>query len=346
VVLLLLGGGAFAWWADRQATERRTEQAVAAARARLVAEQALDDAEDGLRHDLPAKADTALQQAARRLGDDGPADLRNRLAALRKHREMVRALDRIRNRRWTASKGRADIAGARRDYPKAFQSYGLDVGEGDPVTLARRIESAPIGWRLQRGLDDWLVNADDVEVRTAIARVLQAADPDPFRTSFRAALVAQDRTRVRELAEADFTRQPPAFVSVVGEVVAIAGERRRALLQEAWQRRPDDFVLALELAQTLDQKDKGTADLRLAWYRTALGLRPDDHGVWNNLGSALRDKKQLDEAIRCYRKAIDLDPGDALAHYSTRRKSSRSPIWTSCGRCLQGGARCSTSGRS
>jgi serine/threonine-protein kinase len=61
VVLLLLGGGAFAWWADRQATDRRTERAVAETRARLVAEQALADAEDGLRRDLPAKADTALQ---------------------------------------------------------------------------------------------------------------------------------------------------------------------------------------------------------------------------------------------------------------------------------------------
>jgi tetratricopeptide (TPR) repeat protein len=336
VALLLLGGGAFAWWSDHQAAERRreedrikaesqqqqdaieakrrTERAVEEARARLVAEQALGDAEDGLRRDLLAKTDTALQQGERRLGDDGPADLRDRLAALRRDREMVRSLDRIRDRRWVWSEGKWDLAGARDDYSRAFRAYGLDVANGDPRALAGRMASSAIGWRLRRGLDDWLVIADTVNVRTAIARVMQAADPDPFRTSFRAALAAQDRARLQELGEADFTQQPPAFVAMVGGVDGIGAARRRAVLQEAWQRRPDDFVLAMELAPPRDYKHKGTADLRLAWYRIALGLRPDNHAIWNNLGNALFDKKELDEAIRCFHKAIALDPDMALAH--------------------------------
>jgi predicted ribosomally synthesized peptide with SipW-like signal peptide len=331
VALLLLGGGTFAWWADRQATERRTERALAESKARFVAEQALADAEDGLRHDHPAKADTALQQAGRRLGDDAPADLRDHLVVLRRDREMLRDLDRIRDRRWTltewaldvtdawndyaaAFRSYLDVTGARRDYAAAFRSYGLAVGEGDPAALGRRIDSSPVGWRLVRGLDDWLLIEDDPARRAAIAAVLQAADPDELRSAFRLALAAGDGKRLRQLADGDLGRQPPAFVAMVGDVESIAPGRRRALLLEAWQRRPNDFVLAVELAMALDHRSQSTAEPRVAWYRTALALRPDSSAVWNNLGGALHEQGDPDGAISAYRAAIALDPKCAGPH--------------------------------
>jgi tetratricopeptide (TPR) repeat protein len=227
---------------------------------------------------------------------------------------MLRTLDSIRNRRWVWTEGGFDVAGARRDYPEAFRSYGLTVGEGEPAALVGRIESAPISWRLVRGLDDWLLIEDDAARQAAIAGVLRAADPDEFRSAFRSALSAQNGKRLRQLAGGDLRRQPPAFVAVLGDVAAIAAERRQALLQEAWQRQPDDFVLAMELALTLEDRDRGQADLRVAWYRTALASRSDNYAAWNNLGNALREKGDLEGAVVAYRAALALAPKLATAH--------------------------------
>jgi tetratricopeptide (TPR) repeat protein len=45
-----------------------------------------------------------------------------------------------------------------------------------------------------------------------------------------------------------------------------------------------------------------------------VALRPDAAAAHNNLGIALRDKKDLEGAIAAYKKAIELDPKLALAH--------------------------------
>ena len=48
--------------------------------------------------------------------------------------------------------------------------------------------------------------------------------------------------------------------------------------------------------------------------RKAIELDPKNATAHNNLGNALRDQKELDEAIAAYRKAIELDPKNAVAH--------------------------------
>src|SRR5262249_20056914 len=139
------------------------------------------------------------------------------------------------------------------------------------------------------------------------------ADPDEFRSSFRAALAEQDVKRLRQLAEMDLGEQRATFVVVVGGVYAIAPDRRRALLSEAWQRCPNDFALAMERAHIKDERGRLTAD-QVAWYRTALALRPDKFGAWNNLGNCLKHQGDLDGAVAAYRQAIALYPRDALPH--------------------------------
>ena len=77
VAILLVGGGAVAWWADRQtagARERLTRNAAAV-------EALLAQCEDALRNKDATKAEIALEEAQRRAAEGGAADLQERLAA-------------------------------------------------------------------------------------------------------------------------------------------------------------------------------------------------------------------------------------------------------------------------
>ena len=61
-------------------------------------------------------------------------------------------------------------------------------------------------------------------------------------------------------------------------------------------------------------KDQGKLDEAVACYRRALELKPDYAEAHNNLGNALKDQGKLDEAIACYRRALELKPDYAEAH--------------------------------
>jgi len=59
---------------------------------------------------------------------------------------------------------------------------------------------------------------------------------------------------------------------------------------------------------------KGQVDEAIACYKKAIELDPKNATAQNNLGAALTRKGQVEEAIACHRKAIELDPKDASAH--------------------------------
>ena len=58
----------------------------------------------------------------------------------------------------------------------------------------------------------------------------------------------------------------------------------------------------------------GKPDEAVACYRRALELKPDYAEAHNNLGVALKDQGKLDEAVACYRRALELKPDYAEAH--------------------------------
>ena len=61
-------------------------------------------------------------------------------------------------------------------------------------------------------------------------------------------------------------------------------------------------------------KEQGKLDEAVACYRRALELKPDYAEAHNNLGNALKDQGKLDEAVACYRRALELKPDFAEAH--------------------------------
>jgi tetratricopeptide (TPR) repeat protein len=60
-------------------------------------------------------------------------------------------------------------------------------------------------------------------------------------------------------------------------------------------------------------------DAAVGSYRRALELRPDFTAAWNNLGTALQDQGDLEQAAGCFQRALALSPGYADAHYNLGR---------------------------
>lgn len=69
------------------------------------------------------------------------------------------------------------------------------------------------------------------------------------------------------------------------------------------------------LSEALSLERQGDYAAALTSYRLALRDKPDDHRVLQNMAIAYSKTGQLEEAIRCYRKALDLQPKLSGAHY-------------------------------
>jgi tetratricopeptide (TPR) repeat protein len=61
-------------------------------------------------------------------------------------------------------------------------------------------------------------------------------------------------------------------------------------------------------------KGQGKLDEAVACYRRALELKPDFAEAHNNLGAGLQEQAKLEEAVACYRRALELKPDYAEAH--------------------------------
>src|SRR5205085_2977072 len=106
--LLLAGGGAFGWYTDRQATQRRAEGEVRERdeRARLgenakAVAALLDQCEAALRANRADRAAVALGAAERRAADGGAEELAGRLAHCRADLGLLCGLNDADKFRWT-----------------------------------------------------------------------------------------------------------------------------------------------------------------------------------------------------------------------------------------------------
>lgn len=73
---------------------------------------------------------------------------------------------------------------------------------------------------------------------------------------------------------------------------------------------------ALNLLSELCLKWKSPACHADQWFQKALERNPDAAPTYVVYGIYLQRKKQLDEAVKAYQRAIELDPGSVNAHYN------------------------------
>ena len=69
------------------------------------------------------------------------------------------------------------------------------------------------------------------------------------------------------------------------------------------------------LSEALALERQGDYAAALTSYRLALRDKPDDHRVLQNMAIAYTRTGQIEEAVRCYRRALELKPTLSGAHY-------------------------------
>ena len=339
LLAMALGGGGWLW----VKTERDARQVAltrdvneAMNRATALREQA-----KAANVGAAALSAQAREQAQRALAlvESGPTDsmlaaqvrrLQTELDQEGKDRTLVAALDtaRLAQAETLAREGRFANERAVPLFREACREYGLPVGVGDPKTAAARIreQPAPVREALLAALDEW----DDIATNPAfrfvephsdwLQAVLEAAEPDDgflgqVRTARRESDKARRRSALESLAGSANVRKLPAraLTRLAGQLSA---PQQTALLRRAQQQYPADFWVNHNLGMMLGFF--GTRDLAEAvrFLTAAAALRPESPGCLQNLGTALKDRGQVDEAIACYNKAIELDPEYVGAHYN------------------------------
>src|SRR5262245_10941944 len=86
------------------------------------------------------------------------------------------------------------------------------------------------------------------------------------------------------------------------------------LLRRAWRQYPADFWVNEHLGLLLWETEPQRWEEAVRYLTAAVALRSDVLGAHFNLGIVLKGGGQLDEAIACYRKAVELGPKYAPAH--------------------------------
>jgi tetratricopeptide (TPR) repeat protein len=324
--LLLAAGGAFAWWDERQAGERRaevirrqaedrtredTERAARAENGRVIAAH-LARCRDALGRDDAEAAAVALDEVDRRIPAGGGDHLRPEAQRYRTALAVLEALDATDDRRFGVGVRARETSEANEEgWRGALARCGIAPGVTPPAEVARLVNGSPIRDRLLITLDHWLI----VSRSPDLLAILRAADPDPFRDDFRAAVQRGDDAGVRELAgrAAAVAGQPARFAAAMGHVGAIPTERQRSILEAALLGHPSERILLILLGSTYPS-DPATAPAREKWFRAAVAARPNTAAAWVMLGGALRLKGDLAGAESCYRRAVRLVPGMAVAH--------------------------------
>jgi tetratricopeptide (TPR) repeat protein len=338
---LILGGGTFGWWRNEQIQivrqrESRNAEAVIAL---------LYQTEEALKTGDAARAAIALEAAQKRYAEGGAEKEANRIKRLDADLALLRGLDAIDRSRWTwvdnKTPGVAVVATRLRG---VLGRYGADPEAVPGDEIAARVSASMVRDRIVSALDQLLLPIRLVEVdklplevqreftpqlladvatmlpKTAKVRaVLGKVDADPFRDAVRDAIVSDDRAKFTELAgQPAALDQPPGFVAFLGESEAIPLERRRELLREALYERPGNLGLLNTMGGTYPipayaSKEDGEEMLR--WYQAAVAVAPANASTYINLGGVLCDlKRDYDGATACFKKAIELDPKDSMAH--------------------------------
>lgn len=69
------------------------------------------------------------------------------------------------------------------------------------------------------------------------------------------------------------------------------------------------------LNEALHLERQGDLDAALTSYKLALRDKPDDHRVLQNMAIAYSRTGSIEEAMRCYRRALEIEPKLTGAHY-------------------------------
>jgi eukaryotic-like serine/threonine-protein kinase len=306
---LVVLGGAFAWWRDRQAADR--------AAAELRARQAVDSAvvqATALRDQYQfADAAAILDQAAALVPPDA-GELSARIGVARRELAFIRQLDEIRVGR-IRPEARVAQPGVWRSYQDAFREFGIDPTGPDPAAAGAQVAESPIKRHLVIALDDWSWTSRDAETRRLLLAVLRRADPGPWSDRLRDEAVRSDPAAFdRLIAEADPAAVPAHLAVLVFQLRGRPWAAAPQWLAAAAFCHPDDFWVQFEAGYYYYAKAPQPA-LAALHLRAAHTLRPDLPYVKRLLlECVIRLPDHLDGAVVELRRLVGRDPASADAH--------------------------------
>ncbi|AMV29683.1 Serine/threonine-protein kinase PknB [Gemmata sp. SH-PL17] len=347
LVLLLFSAAAFTVWEMQQAAERRLEASRLAAEHKAdieraerekqeaaLRQQAKDNeaaaenrqaltelvkrCEEALVASDELAAGAALADIDRRANAPGAEDFRARIDRCRKDRAMLVTLNRIDDQRWTPTRGSLPPPSAAvPHWGRAFNDYGIIPGTTAPADVVRLLEGSPIRERVLASLELWHLFGTP----PGLSETLHAIDPDPTRDAIRnesrQKAWARVSQKVKELVGGTGTpEQPTRFVAAVGIVPEIAWDQRRALLEQAAARTPNDFAVLMGLGGTRPNPSPAAIGERVRWCQAAVSVRPQSFVPRMSLGIALWEQGKQSDSIRCFRDAVRLGPENAWCHYN------------------------------
>ena len=285
---------------------------------------------------LYAQAREQMQRASA-LVKSGPADaaltaqvtqLQTELDEEEKDRKLLSALDetRMAQLQWVEDMSRPLLELAVPLFRDALQAYGLPAGIGEPAAAAERIRQRPTLVReaLLATLDEWIDLSMDPKYKLTephldwLKAVAEATEPaDGWTRQFRVVREEEDPGKQREamekLAASADVRVLPAR-ALTRLAMRLDPAQAVKLLRRAQAQYPADFWVNASLANNLQFISPPEYAEAVRFQTAAVALRPDNEMAYFALAYAISNNGKVDEAIACYRKAIELDPKMVISY--------------------------------
>jgi len=213
------------------------------------------------------------------------------------------------------------------EYRKAFAEVGFDILTSDPKQageLVAKHHQAPI---IRAALTDWAVITSDKSKRDRIRKVLFASASNVDRRTADALAAPGNVIILRRLAaDPTVTDLPPRQLEILAACLKCEGSYGDAigLLFRAIDRYPTDVRLKICLIPpNLNMMTPGYAQMVARHLTAAVALAPSCGKLWNASGVVLMVAGENEGALRCFKKAVELDPDNADGHNSLGLLSER-----------------------
>jgi Flp pilus assembly protein TadD len=334
--LFLLAVGAVAASLGWAAWDRSTRRTSAKALAGLEVTKELQRVERLRQEGKWTEARVVLRRAEGWLhSDDVGPDRKEDIRQWRKQLDMVARLEDIRLLRSSVT-GKETERGVKTDeaYRKAFRSYGLDVDQGSPAELARRIRASVIQEQLLEALEDWALGnhalrKDPEKVLSKdwkeLIDVARRANTDRWRDRLLEAFASENRGVLTSLARDKRVSdlKPVTTLVLVRALTQLnegkqtdtqLSERKLAeqVCRRAQMRHPGDPWLNLELARLL--WDRRTLPEALSYWRAFLAVKQQSANAHAMFANALASLGRIDDAEAAVAEAFRLDRDSPEAH--------------------------------
>ncbi len=318
---MAIGGGI---WRKNIEIERRTELTLRQARAAQAVETALARADELRQREGWPEGLRILDDAAARLPEVNSETLQLRVEQARADFHLADDLEHVRQSGFNqgVARERAPKEVVANGFAACFARIGVVAGE-DVHRNAKRIHDSDIREQLLAALDDWALAAlvlTDKEMCNRLLAVAREADPDPpWRDRFRDADAWHNQRQLLQLADAlsESAARPASHqIALLGMLLGWNGAPAAGteLLRDVLRQQPDNFWINLEVGNSLHLVNRpGEASI---YYRIACALRPHNMLAHNALAIELNYTGDIDESVRMFHKAIELEPESYLPRHN------------------------------